>query len=282
MIVDKITIEDLHPYFSNRKTRQEKTGIRKLDDHLLYKGPDLLIVGGLANVGKTVGTLWLMFTWSMLLPMKPKWLIYSSENINVETKILLIEWFHETPVHEQTPVQRAEAIRWIDEHFLFLKKDGFPTLAKLLDRAKEIKKKWHYDGLLIDPYSSLKHGGYDAHYVNAELMRNFIEDQRVKLVVTMHAGTEAARREGKKGIAVPLSSHLEMGVVWPNRSDSLVVMHRHVQNEKLSNRMEMHVCKIKSVRSGGKPTDADKPIYMYYQDSFGGFSWEPDPNPLDF
>lgn len=280
MTVDKITIEDLHPYFNNRKSRQIKTGIRQLDNHLLYKGPDLLIVGGLANVGKTVGTLWLMFTWSMLLTIKPKWLIFSSENNNIETKVLLMEWFHETPVHEQTPVQRAEAIQWIDEHFLFMKNTSWLSLDELLKEATEIKKHWQFNGLLIDPYSSLKHGGYSEHYANAGRMRSFIDNQKVKLIVTMHASTEAARREIKEGIAVPLSSHLEMGVMWHNRSDSLVIMHRHVQNEELANRMEMHVCKIKSVRSGGKPTDGDKPIYMYYQDSFGGFSWQPKPIPL--
>ncbi len=106
--------------------------------------------------------------------------------------------------------------------------------------------------------------------------------QEAKLIVTMHASTDAARREIKQGIAVPLASHLEMGVMWCNRSDSLVMMHRQVQNEELADRMEMHVCKIKSVRSGGKPTDADKPILMYYQESFGGFSWQPKPIALDF
>ena len=156
-----------------------------------------------------------------------------------------------------------------------MQNDSLLTLEQLLNLARMVKKNYFdFDGFLIDPYSSLKFGSYGEHYANAGKMRSFVKDQNCKLIVSMHVSTEAARRETKEGIAVPLPSHLEMGTMWMNRADDLAIMHRLTQNELLRNQMELHVCKIKSTRTGGRTTDSGKPVRMYYSHEWGGFSWE--------
>jgi hypothetical protein len=282
MTIEKITDAELAPYVENKKQRQSKTGINLLDRHLLYKGPSVLIVGGLPNVGKTTGTLWLMFLWSSLLKEAPRWLVFSSENENVETKVLLIEWFHEKAIHKQTTAERDEAIQWVDRHFQFMQNESQLSLEQLFRVAANVKRNvFDFDGFLVDPYSSLRFGNYNEHYSNAGKMRQFVRDLQVKLIVSMHVGTEATRRECKEGIAVPLPSHLEMGTMWMNRTDDLCIMHRQTQNQNLRDIMELHVCKIKSTRTGGRTTDREKPILMHYNHEFGGFSWDPR-DPVEF
>ena len=276
MGIEKIKMADLQPYIENKTTRAEKTGIKKLDDFLRYKKKNLLIVGGLANVGKTTGTLWLMFTWSMLCKSSPKWLVFSNENENIETSVMLLEWYHEKPVYEQTQKELQSAIQWVEDHFQFLKNDYSTDLLSILKLASDVYKNiWQFDGLLIDPYSSLKFCGYNEHYSNATLMRQWIRKYETKLIVTMHAGTEAARMVDKnRSPLTPLPSSLEMGAMWMNRADDLCIMHRATQDETLRNKMEVHVCKIKQTRSGGKTTDRSKPVELYYQEKWGGFLWE--------
>lgn len=276
MGIEKIQREELQPFIENRTTRAEKTGIKKLDDFLRYKKKNLLIVGGLANVGKTTGTLWLMFSWSMLLKSSPRWLIFCNENENIETKVMLLEWYKEKPIFRQSPKEISEGIEWVDSHFQLLANDYSTDLLSVLKLAADTKKNiWDFDGLLIDPYSSLKFGGYNEHYSNATLMRQWIRKYEAKLIVTMHANTEAARSVTKDGAPVtPLPSSMEMGTMWMNRADDFLILHRATQDENLRNKMEVHVCKVKQIRTGGSTTDKKKPIDLYYQQSWGGFLWE--------
>jgi hypothetical protein len=219
-----------------------------------------------------------MFTWSRLLKSSPRWLVFSNENENAESKVMLMEWFHELPIYNQSPSQIKSALEWVDSHFQFLANNYSIELKDVFRDAGDTKKNiWDFDGLLVDPYSSLNQGTYKDHYQNATWMREWVVKYESKLIVTMHAGTDAARLTGRDGNpAIPMPAHLEMGTMWQNRADDMIIMHRNIQDEKNRNVFQVHVVKTKQIRTGGKTTNKDSPIELFFQEKWGGFLWEND------
>jgi len=273
-MLDVITEEQLEPYLSGKIGKIPGCGIVKLDMHLRMK-KNLTIIGGAATTGKTTSWLWILFTWAKLLPSHPKFLLFTNENDNVEIKISLIEWYAGVEVTEISCEHLREAMSWVDDHFQFLPINYTHTLVSLLQIAGVVHREmFDFDGFFIDPYNSLRFGSYHEHYANASWMRRFVDKYECKLMVSMHANSEAQRNRDKDGnIKCPHIANLEMGSMWYDRCDDAVIVHRQIQCPNNKYTTEVHVQKVKHKKSGGEPTDHDDPIKLVWNFKFNGYEW---------
>lgn len=267
-----ISYADIKPFHEGSLTVAAGCGVPEIDDNIRFKR-NLTIIGGIGNVGKTTAWMYVLFIWASKHPDNLKFLMFLNENDEKEMAMQMIEWYNAKWITDQTKHDIDLALNWVNEHFRFLENDYKSTLEMLMKRFVNIKKgtnneeQFEYDGIFVDPYNSLPvYKGYIEHYENASKFRGFVKKQNVKLMVSMHANTEAQRKRDEDGrVKVPHIADLEMGSMWFNRGDDCVMIHRQIQIEEEANISEIHVQKIKHKRSGGNPTPHDAPIKMTWE-----------------
>jgi len=268
---------DIEPFHNGKLTVAKGCGIPELDNNFRFKR-NFTIIGGIGNVGKTTAWMYVLFTWASLHPDNLKFLMFLNENDEKEMAMQMIEWRNAKWITDQSKSEIEQAITWVNEHFLFLENDYKSSLETLMFKFMNIKHgekgmvQFDFDGVFIDPYNSLPvYKGYIEHYENASKFRGFTKKMNVKVMVSMHANTEAQRRRDEDGrVKVPHIADLEMGSMWFNRGDDCFMIHRQIQIEELKNISEIHVQKIKHKRSGGEPTNHDMPIQITWMQSLAG------------
>lgn len=249
------------------------------DRYIVFKRGNFNMLAGHANVGKTTVTLWLMMVYAMRHGIK--WLIFSSEN-NAWTLIeKLCSMYAGISIDRLDDIKFYQARDFVTEHFKFINDAESYTAYELLDAAKSIRDAWEFDGLMIDPYNSLKKdksklsglSTHDYDYEVATDLRLFCKKEKVTINLCAHGQTEALRKlHGKddefqgnnlEGHPRPLSmSDVEGGGKWGARVDDFYVIHRYNRHETLYNKTLVHVNKIKETETGGAPTFYNEPIVL--------------------
>jgi hypothetical protein len=152
---------------------------------------------------------------------------------------------------------------------------------------EEIHEEWQYTGCLIDPYNSLvtdqrklgKTGMHEYHYEVASALRIFSHKNCVTTIVNTHPVTEAMRRTFPNGHQYaglptpPMTSDIEGGGKWGNRSDCIVIIHRLAQHLTDWVFTEIHVRKTKEMETGGRPTPLSDPIRIRSMKGNVGFTY---------
>ena len=150
------------------------------------------------------------------------------------------------------------------------------TYKTLLSEAKEIKKDFNYDGMMIDPYKSLvtdvsaaKLGKHEYDYLATTEMLQFCNEHNCAIWLNTHANTEALRKTHAashpySGHPIPpMASDVEGGGKFVNRAtDFFMVIHRYTQHPTDWMYTNIHITKIKDTDTGGRPTSIDNPIRM--------------------
>lgn len=255
------------------------TGIPEFDKYFRFKEGNLVIINGIDNVGKST-VIWYKAMLAAMYNDWP-WLIFSSENSVGSVVRKLIEFYWCEPIATMNETKYQQAKKFVESKFDFIKTGktlyNYQDVLNMITKALKKKK---YKGAMIDPYNSLKleingkskQQGYEFHYEAASVMQLFGKQNNLSIYLNCHVGTAGARKKDEKGFTIaPQKEDSEMGVMFANKADDFLTIHRVTQHETEWMMSEIHVRKIKETETGGKVTPMFKPFKMKMINGLSGF-----------
>lgn len=255
-----------------------ETGNDVLDEYFRYKR-EFVIINGHSNVGKTTIALYMMVNASVRHDWK--WVVYSSENTTWSVKMTLMEFATDTPIGSMTYDQRKAAFKWVNEHFTLISNKEVYSYSDIILFLEKTIRLQDVDAVFVDPYNSLKInmrnnsiGVHDYHYEAASEFLTFSTANNIAVWLNMHAVTEAQRRKGDDGLpTAPYAEDTEGGGKFVNRADCFITIHRKVQapDPNIRKTSEVHIRKVREVKTGGQPTPLDSPFCMTINSTRTGF-----------
>lgn len=266
-LADKIEIDDYLMQWRN-KTFQlgSTTGLKSLDKYFLFKRGNFNVFNGFDNVGKST-TIWYL---SLLSSMYHgwNWLIYSSENKNASVIKKLIEFYWGDKIDRLSEEKFNTAYEFVNKHFKIVKNEKMYNFKDILYMAEEVSKTQKLDGLLLDPYNSLKIdladnsklSTHEYHYEAASEMQLFAKKHDICVYLNCHVVTSAMRLK-----LPPSKADTEGGGKFANKADDFVTIHRELQDSSRWMETELHVRKIKEIETGGGYTPIDTPYKLIMQ-----------------
>jgi hypothetical protein len=276
---DATDLEWINDFATGKIEKGLTTGLTNLDKYYLFK-KEFTIINGHSNVGKTTMALYLMVTASVL--HKWRWIIYSSENKTAAVKMRLMEFLVDVPVSDMHYEERVAAYKWVNKHFTIINNNQVYSYTDLIVFAEKLIRQEPYDGILIDPYNSLKTtisknaqlSSHEYHYEAASELLTFSVNNNMAVWLNTHSVTEAQRIKGPDGLPVaPSAAMTEGGGKFVNRADSFITFHRKTQSNDydIRQRTEIHVRKQRNQETGGQPTPWDDPVVLEINSSRTGF-----------
>lgn len=245
------------------------TGMPTLDRHFLFKRGNLVITNGVDNVGKS-SVVWFMALLSARLHGW-RWIIFSAENNPASVRKRLMEFYWDKKLDKMSPDEFKEAEEFVYSHFDIIKNaDNMYNYVDILNMADKLIPRKKYSGLMIDPYNSLKvdapKGGnknYDYHYEAASILKLWGMNNDISVYLNVHVGTAGARNVDKNGnVKAPQKADTEMGVMFANKADEFLTIHRNVQHDTEYVFTELHVRKVKETETGGGTTSMYSPVIL--------------------
>lgn len=246
------------------------TGFTTLDQFWLFKKSTFVVVNGHDNVGKSAVMWYLCMLASMFHGWK--WTLFSSENSEGYLMRKLHEYFWCKDYKDMDAKEIKKAREFIMEHFDVIKSgDTLYNYADVLKMHEKVLKKKHKDGLLIDPYNSLKIelnnasklNTHEYHYQAISEMKLFGKQNNQCVYLNCHAVTNALRERDGDGYAkAPQKADTEGGGKFSNKADDFLTIHRKTQSPEEWRTTEIHVRKIKELETGGGITPKDAPVRM--------------------
>lgn len=245
----------------------------ELDRWCPAKLPELTVIVGHTNVGKTACILYLL---SLLIKQGQPVLIYSAEN-RIST------------IHKQLtrfvfgrPDVTAEQMNIIREQVRYIKNEKHFSYREILNQATYLLDAgFDFRFFLIDPYNALridnrdKLNMHDYHYQAVREMLIFTTSTKKSIFLNCHTVTEAQRvkPDSNGHRPAPLDSDVEGGGKFPNAADNSIVIHRQISSmipeEKYIT--EIHVRKVRNQEFGGEPTPFNQPVRIKFRMDRTGF-----------
>jgi len=267
-------------YSEGRLEHGLTTGNEEWDKFFRYKR-ELTIINGHSNVGKTTTALYLIV--NSVIRHGWKWMIYSAENKTAAVKMTLMQMAADKPVGSMTYSEKKNSYNWVKEHFFIVSN---AKVYSYLDITLFMEKVHHYnkiDAVFVDPYNSLRldlrrsemQNTHDYHYEAATAFLTFSNTHNIAVWLNMHAVTEAQRRKGPDGLPpAPYAEDTEGGGKFVNRADCFLTIHRKVQapDPHIRQMSEIHVRKVRTVETGGKPTPLADPLILRMNMGHTGFT----------
>lgn len=260
------------------------TGFKPLDKHFLFKRTNLVVVNGHDNVGKST-VIWYLAILSAILH-NWRWIIFSSENSVGNVIRKLIEFYWCEPISAMSEEKFQIAKTFVIKHFSILKSDDdLYNYKDVLNMSKKLLNKSKYDGLMIDPYNSLKIeltsasklSTHEYHYEAISEMKLFGKQNDCCVYVNCHAVTSALRTLGSDGFPqAPQKADTEGGGKFSNKADDFITIHRKVQSPNEWMYSELHIRKIKETETGGHTTPFNEPVKIKMVKGLVGFEYEYD------
>jgi hypothetical protein len=243
-----------------------------LDKYFLFKRGNYNVINGFDNVGKSTALWYLLLLSSMY--HKWRWIILSTENRNGAVIKKMIEFYWGVQIEKQTEFQYREGIKFINKHFTIIKNETLYNYKDVLNMAEKLNKKSKYNGILIDPYNSLKIdlsnnsklSTHEYHYEAASEMQMFAKQKDMCVYLNCHVITGAMRlQKGETKLAAPQKADTEGGGKFSNKADDFMTFHRDVQDPDNYTKMQIHTRKIKEVETGGGYTPHGSPYILEMQ-----------------
>lgn len=269
----------INDYANGKITLGLETGSEELDKYFRYK-KEFVIINGHSNVGKTTMALYLMV--NSAVRHKWKWLVYSSENNTHSLKATLMEFAFNKPVQCMTYEQRKIAYDWVTKMFVIINNKELYSYMDMITFTNMVRAQQEIDAVFIDPYNSLKIdmrgnsiGTHEYHYEAASEFLTYSSYNNIAVWLNMHAVTEAQRRKGDDNLPIaPYAEDTEGGGKFVNRSDCFLTIHRKVQSPIIEEKLttELHVRKVREVKTGGQPTPLDSPVLFRINPDRTGFT----------
>lgn len=251
-----------------------KTGMPDYDYHFRFKKGNLVIINGIDNVGKSTVIWYKLF----LVALMHDWrgVVFSSENRVGSIKKKIMEFFWCKSIKNFTDEEYKIASSFFKDHFQVIKNaKELYNYRDIMNMTSKVINKNPIDFLLIDPYNSLKVQGknsYDYHYEAASVLKLFGEQNNLSIFLNVHVGTSAARNKDKDGYTLaPGKEDSEMGVMFANKADEFITIHRLTDHSTDFMYTEIHVRKVKETETGGRPTPKFKPLILRSLEGLVGF-----------
>lgn len=284
---------DLDRYRNEGFKEGDYSGHRELDKHFRFKEGDFNVVLGHSNVGKSFFMWWLMVVSAVRLDWR--WIVYTTENKVRQVKKKLIEFYLQKRIDEASETDYANAKKWMDNMFTFIRIDKMYSATELLNFAEILIKEGDYKGFLIDPYNSLsidkelwgevKANRHEYDYTVASLFVRFCDKHNISIYLNAHAVTEALRKKHTKGSKneephryggqpmPPESADIEGGGKFVNRvTGFFMVIHRYIYDREDWMVTKVEIKKVKDTETGGMQTRYDQPINFVMKDGMTWFS----------
>lgn len=251
------------------------TGLNSLNNHWMFKKHTLVFIVALDNVGKTF-VVWYL---AVLAAKFHNWkiVINSNENSDGELRKKLKEFYIGKSIKLMDDEELTIAHDFVREHFRIMTSKQMHSIEDWLLKAEVLYDEgFEFDLLIGDPFNSFDVPDsidlyrHDVKALNT--MRVFKENYSA-IWMTDHIGSAAARKKDKDGfIEVPWKSDVSQGQIKANKVDDFLILHRLVNHPETKNQIQIHVTKIKSVETGGFPTQKDEPVIITLNSDFCGFS----------
>lgn len=268
---------------SNSLPEGLKFGYGDLDKHWRLKKGQLNIVHGLANVGKST-FMWYLAVLSAIAHGW-KWVIYTGENDYEFVIRRMMETYTGRQLHLFSQAEWDTAEVFIRTHFTFITNEHSYSFRDILDIAEKLRKdEFYFDALMIDPYNSLvvddtiaksvgKLSGnkHDYDYAATTEIRIFCRKTGASVFLNVHTGTDGARRVNREPKFPPRMYEVEGGNKFAARADDFITVHRNTKSEEAWMFTEVHVDKVKTQETGGRPTAEDAPIVLRFAPDKGRF-----------
>jgi len=272
---------ELYLWRTNTYPKGLSTGFANLDKYFLFKRGNFNVFNGFDNVGKST-TLWYLCLLSSLL-YGWKWVILSSENKGGTVVKRLIEFYWCKPIVQLNDIEYRIAKEFVLKHFTIIKNDTMYNFKDALEMCAKINLvKNKVDGILLDPYNSLKIdlsdksklSTHEYHYEASSEMQQFAKLNDICVYLNCHVVT-SAMRDGSP----PKKADTEGGGKFANKADDFVTIHRNTQSEDWRN-TQLHIRKIKELETGGGYTQLDNPFIIRMVNNSCGFEDEFNNNPV--
>jgi len=255
------------------------TGCPQLDKYFVFKKEFVVIVGH-SNIGKTTMAMSLLM--ASAIHHKWKWIVYSSENKTGAVKMRLMEFCMNKPIYTMNAEERLFAFNFVKNHFVLINNHETYGYSDMLVFAEKLMRQEQYQGLLIDPYNSLKLqmgksglNSHEYHYEAASELLTMSNKNEMAVWLNTHSVTSAQREKGEDGLSsAPMGSQSEGGSKFSNRADSMLVWHRKINSDEEDIRRitEFHVVKQRNKETGGEPTPRSSPVLFQINKTMTGFS----------
>jgi len=248
-----------------------ETGIKELDKFFRFKEGTFNVVMGRSNVGKSTVIWFMMALANMRLGWR--WIVFSQENRSAIVRKEIAQFICGQMFENISDYELEVLMKHISDSFKIIEVKDLITAKELLMMADELLKTGEFKGLMIDPYNALKVGNsknqstYDYHYETISGFKMWSELNNCSIYLNTHTGTVGARKvhqDGElKGYPTPPEKYdVENGVMFDNKADDFIVIHRYVQHPSLGRITEWHQKKVKETWSGGKPTPQEEPVKL--------------------
>jgi len=260
----------------------KETGYHELDKYFRFKEGKFNVIMGRANVGKSYIVWFLMALANRLHGWK--WIVFSGENESFAIRQELVKFISGHKIEDISDWELEKLMELVDENFKIIKVDDLITAEELLVLAEELMKTGEYKGMMIDPYNHLRipskfsSSSYNYHYETISRFKQWSGDKNCTIFLNTHVGTVGARKIHTEGDykghpTVPEKFDIENGVMFDNKADDFIVVHRYTQMPERANITEIHVKKVKETWSGGAPTPLGVPVEMVLarNNGFGSF-----------
>lgn len=255
------------------------TGLPSLDKYFVFKRGNFNVVNGFDNVGKSTALWYLCLLSSMYNGWK--WILYSNENRSGTVIKKLLEFYWGQTINSLSKSQITDGRKFIDNHFTLISNEFLFNYKDILNITEKLLKVKKYDGLLIDPYNSLKIelsnnsklSTHEYHYECASEMQVFTKKNDICIYLNCHVITGAMRlQKGETKHTAPNKADTEGGGKFSNKADDFMTFHREVQDSENFTKMQIHVRKIKEVETGGGYTPYDSPYILEMQKGMCGYA----------
>jgi twinkle protein len=244
------------------------TGIPSVDDLMTIVPGQLSIITGLPGSGKSSFIDQIMHN----LAVRENWkfAIASFENpvpihIVKLSELYISKPFFDGPAERMTKEESQRALRWVNEHFLFLdQKDGEPaTIENILDSAKQAIMRLGCRGVVIDPANFITptRGVENEHQGISLMLSRLLAFARAHEVHIFFVAHPAKMMTGPDGeTAVPKGMNISGSASFFAKADLGFTVHRRAGT------VELHVwkCRFKWVGGVGMvELDYDLPTGRY-------------------
>src|SRR6185437_6498224 len=270
--------EYLSQWINGTFVKGSTTGIPSLDNFFVFKRGNFNVINGFDNVGKSTALWYITLLSAMYNDWK--WIIYSNENRNGAVVKKIIEFYWGVAIGKQTSTQIEKAKKFVNDHFTIVSNEYIFNYKDVLNITEKLMHAKKYDGLLIDPYNSLKIdlsnnsklSTHEYHYEAASEMQVFTKRHDICIYLNCHVITGAMRlQKGETKHTPPGKADTEGGGKFSNKADDFMTFHREVQDSENYTKMQIHVRKIKEIETGGGYTPYASPYILEMKPGMCGY-----------
>ena len=208
-----------------------------------FKRGDYTVVSGLANVGKSTGTMNIAYL--MTMEHLWKWAIFAGEQHPQDRYFEdLAQMILKKPIEDKdrfgrpiegcaTPDEYEAALEFISNHFFLVypERGQKPTLEWMMEKMFYLKEKYGINGVLIDTFNKLKHdfrNNRDDVYLDDwhDLAKEYASAFDAFILI-MHPAKQNKTKTG----AIPMIGMYDIagGAMTPNKVDNILIYHRETR-----------------------------------------------------